>query len=402
MRERVHLLESEQLPCDCGKYLPTSISVNYFDSDAQKTSLAALSFAVGSFLVGFIMDRFGRKRTLQIQCVPNFIGWILLALSTEVHTLYIGRLLTGLGGGMVDCTIQVYISEITTPHLRNFLASTPSLIFSMGMLSVYTMGAFHLQWNLIAAICAVVPLLHFMVLIFLPESPVWLQGQISDETSSKSPCDSAWKSLISRHTRRPLLILVVFFFFQQFCGMNAVIFYAVQIFQSAEGGILTDDQSAVVIGAARLVVICVSCAILSRVGRRPVSIISGIGMALSMLTLGTVIHLQGKPPLAASLTCMTGFIAFNTFGFFAIPWVMLGELLPERCRGLASGIISAIVYIYIFIVVKSYPYMLTLLGEGSVFLIFGMISILGTAFVHCFLPETKGKTLLEIEESLRK
>ncbi|XP_065350150.1 facilitated trehalose transporter Tret1-2 homolog [Cloeon dipterum] len=392
------------------------------DEASWIASLSALSSALGCILVGFLMDQFGRKRTLQMQCVPTFIGWILIALSSNVLTLYAGRLLTGLGGGMVDCTIQVYISEITTPILRNYLASTPSLVFSMGMLVVYVMGASHLQWNVVAATCASVPLLHFLVMHFLPESPVWLRAKgkhtLADQAmrwlnkrSDDSNCfraqdttdtTSAWESLVSKHSRRPLLVMLVFFFFQQFCGMNAVIFYAVQIFQSADSGVLSSNQSAVVIGVARLIVICLSCVILSKIGRRPVSIISGVGMSVSMITLGTIMQLQETPSLAVSLTCMTGFIAFNTFGFLVIPWVMLGELLPEKCRGLASGLITCIVYIFIFTVVKSYPYMLALLGESLVFLIFGTISIIGTTFVYFFLPETKGKTLLEIEHSFRK
>ncbi|CAB3379641.1 Hypothetical predicted protein [Cloeon dipterum] len=203
-----------------------------------------------------------------------------------------------------------------------------------GMLVVYVMGASHLQWNVVAATCASVPLLHFLVMHFLPESPVWLRAQSKhtqadkamrwlNKRSDDSNCirtqdttdtSSAWESLVSKHSRRPLLVMLVFFFFQQFCGMNAVIFYAVQIFQSADSGVLSSNQSAVVIGVARLIVICLSCVILSKIGRRPVSIISGVGMSVSMITLGTIMQLQETPSLAASLTCMTGFIAFNTFG----------------------------------------------------------------------------------------
>jgi hypothetical protein len=133
---------------------------------------------------------------------------------------------------------------------------------------------------------------------------------------------SALGSMFSRSTARPLALLLVFFFFQQFCGMNAVVFYAVRMFQSEGGRTAEDDggggldehQAAVVVAATRLVVMCVACALLTRCGRRPVALLSGLGMAAAMIFLGVLVFVQGAPSLPVVLACVAAFIASNTFG----------------------------------------------------------------------------------------
>jgi Sugar (and other) transporter len=133
---------------------------------------------------------------------------------------------------------------------------------------------------------------------------------------------SALGSMFSGATARPLALLLALFFFQQFCGMNAVVFYAVRMFQ-AEGGGRSDEeggldehQAAVVVAATRLVVMCVACALLTRCGRRPVALLSGLGMAAAMILLGVLVFVQGAPSLPVVLACVAAFIASNTFGKF--------------------------------------------------------------------------------------
>ncbi|XP_065350918.1 facilitated trehalose transporter Tret1-like [Cloeon dipterum] len=396
------------------------------DEASWIASLPALSCAIGSMLISYLMDNVGRKRSMQLQCVPRIIGWLFVAFAPNVYYIYAGRLLSGLGVGMIDSTIQVYISEVTTPSLRNVLGSVPSVTFAIGLLQVYMLGALGLQWNLVATFGALVPLVNLVVLFVLPESPAWLRAkgrteemkkalqwfgkssggedpQISTSDSKAETAElSAWQCLLSRTSRRPLLIMLAFFTFQQFCGMNAVTFYTVQMFESSGDGVLSTNQAAIVIGATRLLVVCLSCCLLSRVGRRTVTIISGAGMAVSMTALGIVVLATGTPPLFASLACVATFIAFNTFGFFSIPWVMLGEIIPANCRGLASGLLSSVAYIYIFTVVKIYPFAISLFGEGEVFLVFGCVSATGTLFVYLILPETRGKSLQEIQNLFKR
>lgn len=243
---------------------------------------------------------------------------------------------------------------------------------------------------------------------------VFRLGDIPQGESTKAR--ELLKSLLSRRTARPFLILITFFFFQQFCGMNAVIFYAVAMFQGGNvtssdddavgAGGLDSHQSAVIIGLTRFVMTAATCVLLARVGRRPLSLVSGFGMSAAMFALGTALYVQRDfvdgPDPALVLPCLVVFIASNTVGFFAVPWVMLGELLPETGRGVASGLVSAMAYSFVFIVVKTYPMLLEALGQAGVFWVYGAIALLGFLFVLALLPETQGKTLKEIENSFTK
>ncbi|KAF4525662.1 hypothetical protein B566_EDAN001262 [Ephemera danica] len=388
-----------------------------------------------------LMERWGRRTTLQLQCIPSALGWALIASARGVPQLYAGRLLTGLGGGMVDATCQVYIGEVSTPGVRGAIGASSSLCFSLGVLLVYVLGWARLPWTLLAGLCGAVPVLGLLALCFVPESPVWLaaRGRVGDARRAAlwlhglseqediplgeiprgnrtGPADLL-RSLFSQQTARPFCILLAFFFFQQFCGMNAVVFYAVNIFQGDVGsnvtamsdevqtGWLDAHQSAVLIGLTRFVMTAATCVLLAHVGRRPLSLISGLGMSAAMFALGTALYVQreqtGSDP-AVVLPCLILFIAANTVGFFAVPWVMLGELLPEKCRGVASGLVSAIVYSFVFVVVKTYPLLLDAMGQAGAFWVYGAIALIGSLFVLALLPETKGKTLNEIERSFNK
>lgn len=132
------------------------------------------------------MDNIGRKKTLIITEVPLILGWTLISMATNVYMIYAGRLLTGLGSGMVGAPSRVYTSEVTQPHLRGMLTALSSVFLSLGVLLQYTMGAF-LTWNLLSAISCIVPITAFIGMCMLPESPNYLvTHQKSNEVIKKS------------------------------------------------------------------------------------------------------------------------------------------------------------------------------------------------------------------------
>lgn len=136
-------------------------------------SLSSLSTPVGCILGGYFMDRIGRKKTLLMTEIPMVIGWALISLATTVPMIYTGRLLTGLGSGMVGAPARVYTSEVTQPHLRGMLTALSSVALSFGVLFQYTMGAF-LSWKVLSAISCAVPVLAIISMCLLPESPNYL------------------------------------------------------------------------------------------------------------------------------------------------------------------------------------------------------------------------------------
>lgn len=245
-----------------------------------------------------------------------------------------------------------------------------------------------------------------------------MQELIMSRNSSSKP-DGLWASLKRPEVYKPLAILNSFFAFQQFSGSFVIIVYATQFAMEAGAGI-DKFLCTVLIGLARVIAtIILAYFILDKYGRKPPTIFSGIGeiistngcfvsstknflfsgMTISMFVLSAYSAFGDHLPLASWMTTtfLLVYIITSTFGFLTIPFAMLPEMFPQRVRGLTAGITVCMAYLMSFIVIKSYPSMLSSMGNGTIFLFYGIVSLLGTFFVHLILPETKGKTLQEIE-----
>lgn len=131
------------------------------------------------------MDRFGRKKTLLITEIPLIIGWIVIAFASNVNMIYCGRLLTGLGSGLVGAPARVYISEVTQPHLRGMLSAMAAACISFGILLQYTIGAFA-SWYTLSGIVAIIPTVAFIAMLLMPESPNYLVAQSRPDKAAKS------------------------------------------------------------------------------------------------------------------------------------------------------------------------------------------------------------------------
>lgn len=148
-------------------------------------SIASMATPAGCILTGHLMDIIGRKKAILITQVPVILGWLLIASATNVPMIYCGRMLTGLGSGMVGAPARVYTSEVTQPHLRGMLGALAAVGISSGVLFQYTMGSF-LSWHILSYICALFPLLAFVLMVIMPESPNFLVSKEKSEKARKS------------------------------------------------------------------------------------------------------------------------------------------------------------------------------------------------------------------------
>ena len=287
-----------------------------------------------------------------------------------------------------------------------------------------------------------------VVVFFMPESPQWLITQnrfeearnnmvkiyglkistaeineeidnlIANNNKSGANFDKARASGISSSIRhkvkdllrptfyKPFLIVLTYFFFLQFSGVFVVIFYAIDIVQAA--GVSIDAYIAIVlIGVTRFVGSVSVSAFSGRFGRRPPSIISGAGMTLCMGTLFVFLFLVNSKKICEETaevlswlpaTALILYILTSTIGFLTVPFALAAEVFPTRIRGLASGLVTCLAYGFNFIIIKVYPNMISSMGNHGVFCFYAVMSLTGTVFVVTLLPETKGKTLAEIEE----
>lgn len=398
-------------------------------------SLASLSTPFACIFGGYLMDKIGRRKTLILTEIPLIMGWSMICLATSVHMIYIGRLLTGIGSGIVGAPARVYTSEVTQPHLRGMLTALSSVFLSFGVLFQYTMGAF-LSWKVLSAISCLVPVIALLGMLILPETPNYLvtnqqpqkavkslaklrgssynlQREVdqlqafANKTNSQKEMTSKEiiKALLAPSCLKPFGILVIYFMMYQFSGVNTITFYAVEIFKDS-GTQMDKNTCTIILGALRFFFTIVACVLLRRCGRRPLSFISGFGCGITMLGLGAYMYqkslwdAQNIAPMYTwiPVSCIFIFIITCTLGFLVVPWVMIGELYPMKVRGIVGGMTTCAAHSFVFIVVKTYPLLTHVVHRHGAFMLYGCISLSATVFFYFYLPETKGKTLQEIED----
>lgn len=405
-------------------------------SDEQSASwiaaAAALPMAPGCLAAGWLMERVGRRRAHLSLCVPFLLGWALIAAAEGLPVMIAGRLLTGFCVGLLGPLGPVYIAECCEPKLRGILLAAVSLAIAVGILAAHLLGTF-LSWRLTAGLCCAGPLLAAALLIIVPESPVWLlaHGRTEDAarafawlrghgekankelqalvekqaTASSEPALSPREkiaALTSPMLLKPLAIMIVFFMTCQLSGVNAVAFYSVDIVEKSVSGGLDRYAVVIAIDTLRVVMSGVACVLCRRVGRRPLCMVSGACTAACLLALAWLLRDGGSESDAwAPLLCLGGYVTAVSVGLVPLPWVMVGEVFPARVRGLGSGLSSATTFATFFTVVKTAPGLMAGIGVTTTFAMYGAISLVGTAILYFILPETKGRSLQEIEERFK-
>ncbi|XP_052862109.1 facilitated trehalose transporter Tret1-2 homolog [Anopheles cruzii] len=402
-------------------------------------SLSAIGTPIGCLLSGYVMDTFGRKKALIATQIPTIIGWITIACASQVGWIYAGRVLTGFGSGMVGAPARVYTSEVTQPHLRGMLCALATSGISLGVLAQYTLGAVT-TWKVLSWVSLMVPMLALVLMSFMPETPNYLVSKQKPEKALKSLAklrgssynierevaqlqafaaktnNNSKKKLSFKETvqalvhpscLKPFAILTIYFMMYQFSGVNTITFYAVEIFRDS-GTTMDKYTCTILLGVVRLAFSILGAILLRRCGRRPLTFISGIGCGLTMIGLGVYLYYKRQwelavPPVEPVATwfpvaCIFIFIMTCTVGFLIVPWVMIGELYPMRVRGLIGGLTTCMAHSFVFIVVKTYPFLTHVLERHGTFILYGCFSFVGTVFFYLCLPETKGKSLQEIED----
>ncbi|XP_054011860.1 facilitated trehalose transporter Tret1-like isoform X1 [Hylaeus anthracinus] len=398
-------------------------------------SMSSIGTPIGCLLSGYMMDVLGRKRSLIITEIPALLGWILIAFATDIRMIYAGRFFVGLGSGMVGAPARVYTGEVTQPHLRGMLTAFASIGVSTGVLIEYALGSV-LTWNTCAAISGIIPLAALLLMFFFPETPSYLLSRSRPEKARKALqqfrgstyninqemetlIDFSNKNnikhltgfreivgaLLKPNALKPFMVLSLYFLIYQWSGTNVITFYAVEIFKDS-GSTINNYLAAVILGVVRLASTIAACILCKRYGRRSLTMVSSVGCGLSMLGLGGYMWLKNSwtvnnLPIIATwfpILCIFTYTITCTIGFLVIPWIMIGEVYPVQVRGIIGGLTTMTAHSFIFTVVKTYPFLSTTLTQHGTFILYGCISFFGTIYFYMCLPETKGKTLQEIED----
>lgn len=391
--------------------------------------MSAIGTPIGCLASGYLMDLLGRRLSLIITEIPALLGWLLILYATDVRMIYAGRFFTGLGSGMVGAPARVYTSEVTQPHLRGMLTAISSVGVSTGVLIEYALGAM-LPWNICAGISAIIPAAALILMFLFPETPSYLISvnkheeareslqkfrstsydlneemdtmvNFSNKNNIKRPTGfkETITALVQPNALRPFLLLFLYFLIYQWTGTNAVTFYAVDIV-SLSGIKLNKYAVTVFLGVVRLISTIAACIACRKYGRRPMTFISSVGCGITMVGLGSYVWMKDYLSSYSwiPIVCISGYTVACTLGFLVIPWVMIGEIYPVQIRGIIGGLTTMCAHSFIFSVVKTYPLLSASITQHGTFILYGCISLLGTIYFYICLPETKNKTLQEIED----
>ncbi|XP_065191363.1 solute carrier family 2, facilitated glucose transporter member 8-like [Sycon ciliatum] len=389
---------------------------------------------VGGLLAGFLCDYVGRKLGLMICALPFCGGWALLAYAESVALLFAGRISVGLGVGMVSLMVPVYIAEVVSSDMRGTLGAVNQLSITIGVLVAYALGTI-LPYKWMAIVGIGLSAMHAFGMLFLPETPRWYLGRdmrreakdsllwlrganapIDDECCSieqalESQETMSFKEFLKPGLLRPLMISLIMMVLQQWSGVNAVIFYAGTILETA--GFSNANLASISIAGVQVVFTLIATLLMDRMGRRVLLIIAGSGMLVGCVAMGVYYEItsdhDGNPkgnlrntfsPLA--ITAMLVYIAKFSLGVGAIPWLIMSEIFPNRARSAASGIATFTNWLNSFIVTLTFHHMQVAFGLDVVFWIYGGVCGILVVFVLFLVPETKGRSLEEIEELFEK
>jgi facilitated trehalose transporter len=328
---------------------------------------------------------------------------------------------------------------LSEPKYRGFLLASITLSISFGILLCHVLGTF-VHWKVVAFIAGIFPVLIFINLSLVPESPswlltqdrikeaeaafMWLRGRSPDalleleglvrkrevarkeEDATNVKSDSFEKLRVNVRKPeflRPLGIILLFFFVMQFSGVNSVAFYTVSLMKNITGP-GNEYLSMLLIDTVRVCMSFIACILLKLCYRRTLMLVSGLGTSVCMLSVSVFMYFDKMNPDSSnyswlSMAFLIGYICFISVGIFPLPWVLQGEMLQQVTRGFSSGLTSAFNFVCFFVVVKTFVQMSEALDTFGVFMCYGAISLIGTVALYMILPETRNKTLQQIEDS---
>jgi MFS transporter, SP family, arabinose:H+ symporter len=406
-----------------------------------------LSATVSIFLAGPLADRIGRRTVLRIATVMFAVSAALAAAANGYAMLIVARLLSGLGVGAVFVAAPMYIAEISRPELRGrmvtvnqlflvfgiFLASLNNLaIVQLENLSFEWLRPLHLaesNWRWMLGIGVLPAILYLFALLFVPESPRWhamhgrfdatrrilarahgdavAERELAEVRASLShdtrTTDASLSEMWVPELRRVLFIGLVVGVLQQITGINAVLGYAPMIFAGAggEAGIEASFVQTTLIMLVNVVFTVIALLLIDRVGRRPLLIFGTAGMATCLFLAAWGFHAsRGGVNSSWVLVGLLGFVACFALSLGPIMWVLLSEIFPNRVRAVAISCVGLVNSTVCFLAQLVFPWQMEHLGGAQTFLIYGLFAVLGVALLARILPETRGRSLEEIEESL--
>jgi sugar porter (SP) family MFS transporter len=405
-------------------------------------SCALLGCLVGAILAGALSDRFGRKHLLSL-CAALFAMTSLgNALAPSFALFVFWRVLGGVAIGLASNLSPMYIAEVAPAPMRGLLVSINQLAIVLGILLAqfvnwwivrdlppgaseeFMAGSWFVLtgWRWMFGLTAVPSLVFLLGMFAVPESPRWLAkngrprqardvlsriggegyastalGEIEATLAGESPRVD-FGELLHPKMARVLVLGVVLAVFQQWCGINVIFNYAEEIFRAAGYDIADVLKNIAWTGSVNLVFTLVALGVVDRAGRRPLMLLGAAGLAAIYIAMGGCYFagVQGRPMLLLVLAA----IGCYAMSLAPVTWVVISEIFPNRIRGAAMSVAVSSLWIACFLLTYTFPLLNSQLGPAVTFWLYAAVCLAGFVFIWLRLPETKGKTLEEIEKEL--
>ncbi|KAJ0610315.1 putative major facilitator, sugar transporter, major facilitator superfamily [Helianthus annuus] len=390
-------------------------------------SILTFGAMIGAVASGPMADFFGRKGAMRISSIFCIGGWLAIYLAQGPVPLDTGRLATGYGMGVFSYVVPVFIAEIAPKQLRGLLTAANQLLIIAGVSVSFVIGTL-LHWRTMA-LAGLIPCVVLLVgLSLIPESPRWLAkigkqaefdfalrklrgtdvdvseeaAEIKDyiETLDKLPKARLFDLFQTRYLKS-VIIGVGLMIFQQFGGINGICFYASSIFASAG---FAADIGTITYAVLQVVVTTLNALFIDKAGRKPLLLVSVTGMALGCLLAAASFYMKTYQIAlaAAPALAVTGillYIAGFSLGMGAVPWVIMSEIFPINIKGTAGGLVTLVNWAGAWAVSYTFNFLLTWSSYGT-FLLYAAVNVACIVFVINLVPETKGKTLEEIQAAI--
>lgn len=406
-------------------------------------SCALIGCLVGAVMAGALSDRFGRKKLLILSALLFATTSIGNGLANTFSVFIAWRMLGGVAIGLASNLSPLYIAEVAPAQMRGKLVAINQLTIVIGILLAQYINWYLVRelpqgatdefirnswfgqygWRWMFGLTAVPSVLFLFGMLFVPESPRWLAkkgrserahsilsrvGGVSYATQALEEIKATvateqgqqvrLSGLLAPRMRRVLVLGVVLAVFQQWCGINVIFNYAEEIFRAAGYDISSVLKNIAWTGSVNLLFTFVALGTVDRLGRRPLMLIGAGGLALLYLAMGAcyAAGVQGWPLLVLVLAA----IACYSMSLAPVTWVVISEIFPNRIRGAAMSVAVSSLWIACFILTYTFPMLNDTLGPAKTFWLYAGVCVMGLAFIFFKLPETKGKTLEQLEHEL--
>ena len=375
-------------------------------------STALVGCLIGAMVAGALADRYGRKPLLTTAAVLFTVSAIGTGLFDDFTLFNIARFIGGVGIGVASALSPMYIAEVSPAHIRGRMVSLNQMTIVLGILgaqivnmllardtSIVENAAWNIEWGWRWMFWAeTVPAGLFLVMsFFIPESPVYQQmkaATMSQHTGQKA----GLKELMESKYSKVLLLGLVIAVFQQWCGTNVIFNYAQEIFVGAGYDVDGMFIDIVITGIANVLFTFVALYTIEKWGRRTLMLIGAGGLGLIYLTLGTCYFLEVKGVMMVVLVVTAISVYAMTLG--PVTWTLLAEIFPNQIRGVAMAVCTFALWVGCCTLTFSFPSMNAALGSSGTFWIYSSICLCAFIFLWRRCPETKGKTLEQLEKEL--